>query len=340
LITPPADVAVLIVSYNTEHLLNECLQSLYEQCGSLRQQVIVVDNGSIDRSVDMIRSGFTDVELIEAKQNLGFARGVNLAATRANAEFLLLLNPDTVVLDHAIERLVQFARLRPDHGLYGGRAVQRDGTLELSSCWALPTVWSMTCFALGLNTIFRHSPWFDRESMADWRRDTVREVGIVTGCFLLVPRDAWLKLGGFDERYFMYGEDADLAFRARQAGLRPIICPEACIVHDVGKASATRADKLLLLFTGKATLVRDHFHGWRKQLILLELLAGVGLRALLARVRLTSNRSQAEGWGKVWSERHDWIKGYPDKQPSREKATTGWSSESELGPSGRHDLSE
>ena len=316
--TAPADVAVLIVSYNTEHLLNECLQSVYEQRGRLRQQVIVVDNGSVDRSVDMIRSRFPEVELIEAKQNLGFARGVNLAASRANAEFLLLLNPDTVVLDRAIERLVQFARLRPGHGLYGGRAVQRDGTLELSSCWALPTVWSMTCFALGLNTIFRHSRWFDRESMADWRRDTVREVGIVTGCFLLVPRKAWLELGGFDERYFMYGEDADLAFRARQAGFRPIICPEACIVHDVGKASATRADKLLLLFKGKATLVRDHFDGWGKRLVLLELLAGVGLRALLARVRPRSDRSEAKGWIKVWTERTDWIKGYPDEQPSYE----------------------
>nr|WP_249792483.1 glycosyltransferase family 2 protein [Bradyrhizobium sp. BRP22] len=318
LISPHADVAVLIVSYNTEHLLGECLQTLHEQRGSLRQQVIVVDNRSSDRSVDMIRSRFAEVELIEAKQNLGFARGMNLAARRANAEFLLLLNPDTVVLDHAIERLVKFARSRPGHGLYGGRTVQRDGALELSSCWALPTIWSMTCFALGLSTVFRHSPWFDPESMADWHRDTVREVGIVTGCLLLVPRDVWQKLGGFDERYFMYGEDADLAFRARRAGFRPIICPEACIVHDVGKASATRADKLLLLFKGKATLVRDHFDGWRRQLVLLELLAGVGLRALLARIGLGPDRSEAKGWMKVWTERHDWIKGYPDKQPSRE----------------------
>ena len=286
--------------------------TVYEQRGSLQQQVIVVDNNSADRSVDMIRADFPEVELIDAKKNLGFARGVNLAATRANAEFLLLLNPDTVVLDRAIEHLVEFARSRPGHGLYGGRALKRDSSLELSSCWALPTVWSMTCFALGLSTAFRHSRLFDPESMGDWRRDTVREVGIITGCLLLVPRDAWLKLGGFDERYFMYGEDADLAFRARQAGFSPIICPEACIVHDVGKASATRADKLLLLFKGKATLVRDHFDGWRQQLLLFELLVGVGLRALLARMKSRPDRSEAGGWGRVWNERHDWIKGYPD----------------------------
>ncbi len=314
-----ADVAILIVSYNTEDLLRDSLRSVYEQRGSLRQQVIVVDNGSVDRSVDMIRAEFPDVELIDAKENLGFARGVNLAATRANAEFLLLLNPDTLVLDRAIERLVQFARSNPGHGLYGGRALKRDGSLELSSCWALPTVWSMTCFALGLSTVFRHSRWFDPEAMADWRRDTVREVGIITGCLLLASRDDWRVLNGFDERYFMYGEDADLAFRARQAGFRPVICPEACIVHDVGKASATRAGKLLLLFTGKATLVRDHFKGWRKQLVLLELLMGVGLRALLARMKPNPDIGGADPWATVWGQRRDWIRGYPDLKPSREQ---------------------
>jgi N-acetylglucosaminyl-diphospho-decaprenol L-rhamnosyltransferase len=310
-ITPAVDVAVLIVSYNTEDLLRESLRSVYEQRGKLRQQVIVVDNGSVDRSVDMIRIEFPEVELVDAKENLGFARGVNLAAKRANAEFLLLLNPDTVVLDRALERLVQFARSHPGHGLYGGRALRRDGSLELSSCWALPTVWSMTCFALGLSTAFRHSRWFDPEAMADWRRDTVREVGIITGCLLLAPSDAWLKLSGFDERYFMYGEDADLAFRARQAGFRPII-------HDVGKASATRAGKLLLLFKGKATFVRDHFGGWRQQLVLLELLVGVGLRAQLARIKSRPGRAEADPWVTVWRERHDWIKGYPDLKRSRE----------------------
>jgi N-acetylglucosaminyl-diphospho-decaprenol L-rhamnosyltransferase len=306
-----ADVAVIIISYNTEHLLGECLQTLHDECGALKQQVIVVDNNSRDGSVSMIRSRFRDVELIESRENLGFARAVNLAATRANAEFLLLLNPDTVVLDYAVERLVQFARATPGHGIYGGRTVKRDGTLERSSCWALPTVWSMTCFALGLTTLFRNSPWFDPESMAGWNRDTVREVGIVTGCLLLAPRDAWLALNGLDERYFMYGEDADLAFRARNAGFRPIICPDAYIVHDVGKASATRADKLLLLFRGKATLLREHFPGWRRRFVLLALLAGVGLRAMLARIGPKSNLPQADGWSRVWCERRDWLQGYP-----------------------------
>jgi N-acetylglucosaminyl-diphospho-decaprenol L-rhamnosyltransferase len=304
-----ADVAVLIVSYNTAQLLGECLESLRKQRATLNQQVIVVDNGSTDESVAMIQSRFADVELVEAGCNLGFARGANLAATRANAEFLLLLNPDTVVLDCAVERLVSFARSHPGYGLYGGRTIKRDGSLERSSCWALPTVWSVTCFALCLTTLFPDSRWFDPEAMPHWHRDTVREVGIVTGCLLLIRQDLWRELRGFDERYFMYGEDADLALRARRAGYHPIICPDACIIHEVGKASATRADKLLLLFQGKATLVRDHFSGWRRRLILTELLIGVGLRALLAKVG-ASTRPEANGWSIVWAKRQIWIKGY------------------------------
>jgi GT2 family glycosyltransferase len=284
---------------------------LQKQRGNLNQQVIVVDNGSTDGSVDMICSRFPDVELIDARENLGFARGVNLAATRANAEFLLLLNPDTVVLDRALERLVSFARSHPGHGLYGGRTVKRDGSLERSSCWGLPTVWSMTCFSLCLTTLFPYSRWLNLEAIPDWNRDTDREVGIVTGCLLLIPQDVWRELGGFDQRYFMYGEDADLAYRARRLGYRPIICSDACIIHDVGKASATRTDKLLLLFQGRATLLRDHFSGWRQRLVLAELLVGVGLRALFARVGASSRRPEVQGWSMVWAKRRTWLKGYP-----------------------------
>ena len=142
----------------------------------------------------------------------------------------------------------------------------------------------MTSFALGLTTFFRGSALFDPESLGSWKRDTVREVGMITGCLLLAPMASWRALGGFDERYFMYGEDADLAFRARAAGYRPIITPDACIVHDIGGASATRRDRLRLLYQGKATLLRDHFRGWRRPVVVAELLVGVGLRTFLASI--------------------------------------------------------
>jgi N-acetylglucosaminyl-diphospho-decaprenol L-rhamnosyltransferase len=304
-----ADAAVIIVSYNTAHLLEECLDTLSSERGTLQQQVIVIDNGSDDGSVEAIGRR-DDVELIDADENLGFGRACNRAAANADAEFIVLLNPDTVVLEHAIERLVDFARANPGHGLYGGRAVHRDGSYEMSSCWGLPTVWSLTCFALGLTTFLRGSARFDPESLGDWRRDSVREVGVVTGCLLLIPMVLWRELGGFDERYFMYGEDADLAFRVHARGMRPIITPEACIVHDVGGASKSRGDKMLLVYQGKATLLRDHFSGWRRKLVLIELQAGVGLRAALASVGPGKRRPEADGWRQVWRARRRWIRGY------------------------------
>jgi N-acetylglucosaminyl-diphospho-decaprenol L-rhamnosyltransferase len=304
-----ADAAVVVVSYNTAHLMADCLDSLDKERGTLEQQVIVIDNGSSDESVEVIGER-AHVELIEAGENLGFGRAVNRAAATADAEFLVLLNPDTVVLDHAIERLVAFARAHPGHGLYGGRAVHRDGSFEGSSCWGLPTVWSMTCFALGLTTFFRGSARFDPESLGRWKRDSVRQVGIVTGCLLLVPLELWRDLGGFDERYFMYGEDADLAFRVHAAGMRPVITPEACIVHDVGGASKSRGDKLVLLYRGKATLLRDHFSGWQRRLVLGELVAGVALRTVLASIGPGARLPAADGWRQVWHTRRQWIPGY------------------------------
>lgn len=306
-----ADVAVLIVSYNTERHLEPCLRSLFGARDRVTQQVIVVDNASTDGSVAMIREKFPQVEVIESGKNLGFAAAVNLAADRADAEFLLLLNPDTLVHDHAIDTLVAFARTKPGLGLYGGRALRRDGSLEPSSCWALPTLWSLAMFATGLSTLAKGNRWLDPESMGDWARDSVREVGMVTGCLLLAPASVWRELGGFDERYFMYGEDADLAIRARAAGYRPTICPDAVIMHDVGKASATRADKLLLSHTGRATLLRTHWRGARREIGLRLLVAGVGLRALLASVGpFLRHQTRAVAWPTVWRERRSWIVGY------------------------------
>ena len=102
----------------------------------------------------------------------------------------------------------------PGHGLYGGRTLWPDGTVCPGSCWGKPSLWSLFCFSTLLSTVFKGSRVFDPESLGGWQRDTVREVDIVTGCLLLAPREVWDELGGFDERFFMYGEDGDLALRA------------------------------------------------------------------------------------------------------------------------------
>lgn len=308
------DVSIVIVTYHSAGQIEACLESVLSQRKQVSQQVIVVDNDSRDDTVDIIREKFPEVELVLPGVNLGFAAGVNLGASRADSEFVLLLNPDTVILNHAVDVIVDFARKHPGHGLYGGRTLRPDGTLEPSSCWGQPTLWSMAMFAFGLTTLAPRNRWLDPESLGKWQRDSVKEVGVVTGCFLLVPTAVWQELGGLDERYFMYGEDVDFALRARRTGYRPLICPNAELVHEVGKSSETAIDKTLLLYRGKASLVRTHWEGPAKYLGLSFLAAGTGLRAALSGTGASLSRKRGTGrWQTLWRKRKTWLRGYADE---------------------------
>jgi N-acetylglucosaminyl-diphospho-decaprenol L-rhamnosyltransferase len=303
------DVSILIVTYKCHHEARECLASIYRNTTGVDFEVVVLDNASQDGTVEMVRSEFPQARLIALDENVGFAAGVNLAAEEAEGEHVLLLNPDTVVHEGAVRNLVDFAERRPEHGLYGGRTLRPDGTVDPGSCWAQQTLWSLFCFATMLTATFKGSRLFDPESLGGWGRDSVREVGLVTGCLLLVPRALWARLGGFDTRFFMYGEDADLALRARERGYRPAITPDAVVTHEVGVSSATRPDKMILLYTGKATLLRKHWRPARRRVGLALLAAGVGSRALAA--RLTRARSDsASAWPVVWAQRRRWLQGY------------------------------
>lgn len=309
-----ADVAIIIVTYNSEGQIEACLRSVLEQRRHVTQQIIVLDNSLNDRTANLVREKFPQVELIVPGRNLGFGAGCNAAAARADAHYILLLNPDTAVLEHGVDVVVDFARAHPRYGLYGGRAFRPDGSLERSSCWGAPTPWSLLMFALGLSSLLRHHAFFDPESLGSWQRDTVREVGVITGCFLLATSEAWKKLGGFDERYFMYGEDADLSARAWELGFRPVICPEAKFMHEVGMSSATRLDKAMLLYRGKACYVRSHWSGFRRSLGLGLLALGVWLRGVGEQLRgKARDPERVSPWLGLWRARQEWLPGYPEK---------------------------
>jgi GT2 family glycosyltransferase len=303
------ELSIVVVTYQCKHQARACLTSIFKATERVSFEVVVLDNASDDGTTEMIRADFPQVRLLALNENIGFAAGVNRATDVARGEYLLLLNPDTVVHRGAIERLVAFARSHPEHGIYGGRTLNPDGSINPGSCWGRPTVWSLVCFASMLSTAFKRSGLFDPESLGRWERDSVREVDIVTGCLLLTPRAVWNELGGFDPRFFMYGEDADLALRAGKAGFRPIITPDAVITHEVGASSKVRSDKMILLFQSKATLVRKHWHAAKRPVGLGLLWLGVGLRALLA--TLTPRGGSRSMWLRVWRARRSWLAGYP-----------------------------
>ena len=308
------DVSILIVTYECRDEARGCLRSIAETSGAASTEIVVADNASTDGTVEMIRTEFPQVKLVALEENVGFAAGVNRAAAAAEGEYLLLLNPDTVVHAGAVDHLVDFARRHPAYGLYGGRTLDPDGTVNPGSCWGRPTLWSTFCFATMLSSAFKRSPVFDPESLGRWQRDAVREVDIVTGCLLLVRRSLWDELGGLDERFFMYGEDADLALRATRLGLRHVITPDAVVTHEIGVSSSSRADKLILLYRGKATLIRKQWPAGKRELGLGLLWLGIGLRTLAATAARSSDESGtgAAKWKPVWRARRSWLEGYPE----------------------------
>ena len=216
-------LTIIVVNWNTREMTLDCIRSVYQQTHDTSFELIVVDNGSEDQSAEAIRREYPQVRLLDEKVNHGFAVANNIAAAIARGRRLLLLNSDTVVLDRAIDRIWTFAESCPDAGVWGGRTVWGDGSLNPTSAWVAQSTWSVACFAFGLTRLFPRSNFFNVEAMGAWGRDSVREVDIVTGCFLMIDTDLWRRLDGFDARYFMYGEEADLCLRAKDVGARPMV---------------------------------------------------------------------------------------------------------------------
>ncbi|MBL7645456.1 MAG: glycosyltransferase family 2 protein [Candidatus Hydrogenedentes bacterium] len=303
------DVTVIVVTYNTREMTQACLTSLREGAQELSIEIIVIDNASEDGSADMIRKDFPGAALISSEQNHGFAGANNLAAREARGKYVLLLNPDTLVLNSAIDRLVAFAEAHPEASIFGGRTFFGDGTLNPASCFRAPSLWGLFCRAVALDVTFPDSVLFNPDCYGGWARDTVREVDIVSGCFLLIRSGLWRELGGFDTDYFMYGEDWDLCMRARALGHKCLICPEAEIVHYGGASEPLQDGRIVRLLQTKVLLFRKR---WGK----LRRMAGVALLSLWVIVRLVGYgasclilgvRCEEYGcWKRIWAARSQW----------------------------------
>ena len=323
------DVSILVVSYNTCALTLACLDSIAAETRDCSYEVIVVDNASADGSAEAIARHASRPRLIASRQNLGFARANNVAAAEASGEFILLLNPDTIIRERAIDRLRAFALRRPEARIWGGRTLFADGRLNPSSCWGRMTVWNQLCRALGLTGACARSELFNGEAYGRWDRGSERAVDIVSGCFLMIRRDDWATLGGFDTSYFMYGEEADLCLRAARAiGARPRVTPEATIVHYGGASERARAAKMIKLLTAKATLIRRHWPAWQVPLGLALMAAWPLSRWLACAVagrilRKPGLIEAAAVWGEIARARRQWIGGYGSARASSSLAGSG-----------------
>lgn len=320
--TSKPDLSIIVVSYNTADMTIAALKSVFDTGEGLNFELLVCDNESPDGSADKIEAAFAAelggrLKLVRSGQNLGFGRANNLMAEQAQGRQILLLNPDTIVLPGALQNLLAFAHRTPAARIWGGRTYDGDRKLDPSSIWGRMSVWTVFCYAFGLQKTFPGSALFNSEAYGGFDRQSEREVDIITGCYLLIDTDLWRRLGGFDARFFMYAEEADMCLRAREFGARPRFTPTSEIVHFGGASEQVYSGKMVKLLAGKMTLAQKHWPSWQFALgkafmriaVWLRATAVPPLGALTGRARW--KKAGAE-WRIIWQRRRDWINGYPD----------------------------
>jgi GT2 family glycosyltransferase len=292
-------LSVCIVSWNTRQLLSDCLETLYADPQAVDWEVIVVDNGSQDGSPEAVRRDFPQVDLVESGENLGFSGGNNLALARAQAPYLLLLNPDTLVETGALGQLVDFVEARPEIGVAGPMLLNADQSLQLS-CGIAPSLQTETIHKLLLHKVF---PMF---KLGRWDHRQIRPVGWVSGACILVRRSAVAAVGPLDSGFYMYHEDVEWCLRFNRGGWGVYYYPFSRVVHLGGQS--TRQDFSRMLVVSQQSLFhlfKKHFGRGRLQALRVLTLVEMGLRTLiwgvlaLAPARREEGRQRLRAYGEI-----------------------------------------
>jgi len=200
-------------------------------------EIIVVDNASIDGSSEMIKARFPQVKLIRSEENLGFAKGNNVAIRQCQGRYIALVNPDVIVFPGCLDALADFLDQNPKVGNVGPRVLNPDMTMQ-STCRRFPTLWNNFCSASGLATAFKNSKFFAGEHMFYFPHDRTLAVDVLVGCFSMIRRETFDGVGLLDEGLFMYGDGVDWCRRAWKAGWQVVFFPGAKAIHDRGKTTA------------------------------------------------------------------------------------------------------
>ena len=232
--------SVIIIAYNSCDFIPACLKSVRDACEGIDAQVIVLDNGSEAPILPEIKAFFPEVEWIESKENLGFGKGCNLAEKKATKPYLFFINPDTVVSRDSFSKVLDFMEEHPDAGTVGCRILNEDGSLQWACRRSFPTIVSAVSKTIGLAALFPKNKTLASYNMSYANPDEMIEVDAISGSFFCIRRDVYEKLKGFDEDFFMYGEDLDLCFRTKEMGLHNYYTPITNILHFKGQSCRTR----------------------------------------------------------------------------------------------------
>ena len=273
-------LSVVIVSYNVRLLLEECLKSVEKAMTGIDGEIFVVDNRSSDDSVAYLEPRFPDVHFIPNKENVGFARANNMAIRLSQAEYVLLLNPDTVVYENTIRESVAFMDSHPEAGGVGVRMLTREGTPAPESRRAVPTPWVAFLKMIGFSRKYymSHLPW-----------DQPGKIEVISGAYCMLRHKALNQVGLLDEDFFMYGEDIDLSYRLLKGGWQNWYLP-LDIIHYKGESTQKSSFRYVHVFYQAMLIFFRKHYGNLSVLLSLPIQAAIYIRAFMALVNLLGEK--------------------------------------------------
>ncbi len=266
-------ISIIIITYNSFNEIGRCLESIYRQTDSVDVETIVVDNASTDFTSEIVTNKFPSITLIQNQTNIGFAAAVNQAAVQSKSDYLLILNPDTILESNFFNKLHTSIEGKSDLSIIGFKLIGANGEHQ-PTCWKNPS----------LKTLFFEMflPHKLSLKLVTENKHSLSEVDSVSGACMLVKRNVFQKLGGFDENFFMYLEDLDFCLRARKAGYKVFTNPEIKIVHHVAKSSWQDIQSFFLnIYTSKIYFFRKHYRTASFLLALLLISIGIMLRIVM-----------------------------------------------------------
>jgi N-acetylglucosaminyl-diphospho-decaprenol L-rhamnosyltransferase len=304
------DLSIIIVNWNSQEYLRQCLESMKGRYEALQVEVIVVDNASFDGSQRMVSEQFPEVVFVQSEVNLGFSRANNLGFARSKGEIILLLNPDTELIQGVLKRGVEFLRSEERGGAVGVRLLNTDGSVQTSCVQSLPTLLNQLVDSEILRRAFPRSSLWGTRVLAD-RVDEPAEVEAVSGAFVMVKRSAFEQVGLLSEDYFMYVEDIDLCWKLRKTGYGVYFLGDCEVIHHGGKSSGKQVNHFSDLAQREALFqyfrkTRGRYYAALYRLVvalsatvriptvvMMALLGGVGLQGV-------SPQSVLMKWVKLW----------------------------------------
>ncbi|MEM7112400.1 MAG: glycosyltransferase family 2 protein [Chloroflexota bacterium] len=251
------DLSVIIVSYNTKQLLDDCLRSLeaaQKPAGGM--EIIVVDNASRDGSQALVRESYPDALLVANDENLGFSAANNRGTAVSTGRYLLFLNSDTVVSPESLTQPLAYLQQNPDVGAITVKLIYPNGKRDPDNHRGFPTPWNAICHFSGLSRLFPQQPLFNDYFQSYKNFDEIHDVPVIAGSFMMMPTPLCQKLNGWDETYFFYGEDIDFCYRIHEAGYRIVYYPKVEVLHYKGASSGLRKESAKIAKPPKETRIR------------------------------------------------------------------------------------